>query len=256
MLRSNQLSYVAVSKRGAHFGQCSGPCQASGYEDGRSCGGLANRPASRALLALEAVYVEGGMTDVVRSPCSVLLLAGGRGSRMGGRDKGLIEWQERPMIAWLHDSVRQLTDDLIISCNRNHERYGAYADQLVQDGDEAFEGPLAGVRAGLAAMRHDYLLVLPCDAPMMDAALPQALLAQAQAHPGRPVMVQRGAQWEPLFSCLPVSLAEAIETAWQNGERSPRRLLLQLSAVALNCDEADPRLANLNTPELLADAKG
>ena len=60
-------------------------------------------------------------------PFSVVLLAGGRGQRMGGLDKGLVHWQARPMIAWLHEVVRPLTDDLIISCNRNQQAYGAYA---------------------------------------------------------------------------------------------------------------------------------
>ncbi len=73
-------------------------------------------------------------------PCSVLLLCGGRGQRMGGRDKGLIEWQGRPLISWLHDLVRPLSDDLIISCNRNRERYVAFADQLVTDEDAEFPG--------------------------------------------------------------------------------------------------------------------
>jgi len=193
------------------------------------------------------------MSDAAVLPaCSVLLLSGGRGSRMGGRDKGLIEWQGRPMIAWLHDLVRPLTDDLIISCNRNSERYAAWADRLVQDDDHEFQGPLAGIRAGLAVMRQPYLLILPCDAPVLDRALLQSLLQMAAAHPGLPVMVRRGEQWEPLFSCLPRACAPALEQAWQRGERSPRRVLLSLGAVPLPCAEDDPRLANLNTPELLS----
>ena len=63
-------------------------------------------------------------------PCSILLLAGGRGQRMGGQDKGLLHWQGEPLIAHLQRLTRPLTDDLIISCNRNHEHYAAYADQL------------------------------------------------------------------------------------------------------------------------------
>lgn len=192
------------------------------------------------------------MNDAAVLPaCSVLLLSGGRGSRMGGRDKGLIEWQGRPLIAWLHDLVRPLTDDLIISCNRNGERYAAWADRLVQDDDSEYQGPLAGIRAGLAVMRHSYLLILPCDAPVLDRALLESLLQMANAHPDQPVMVRRGEQWEPLFSCLPRVCAPALEEAWQRGERSPRRLLLSLGAVPLLCAEDDPHLANLNTPELL-----
>lgn len=193
------------------------------------------------------------MPDLPAPPaCSVLLLAGGRGSRLGGRDKGLVEWQQRPLIAWLHDLVRPLTDDLIISCNRNHDAYAAYADRLVPDDDELFQGPLAGIRAGLTVMRHDWLLVLPCDAPLLDLALLQALRAGAAAAPDRPAVVRQGEQWEPLFCCLPKHLQTAVELAWQHGERSPRRLFLGLGAVPVSCEAGDARLANLNTPELLA----
>ena len=187
-------------------------------------------------------------------PCSVLLLSGGRGNRMGGRDKGLIEWQGRPLIAWLHDQVRPLTDDLIISCNRNSERYAAFADQLVRDDDDEFQGPLAGIRAGLLTMHHPYLLVVPCDAPLLDADLLTELLTLAAQNPGQPVMVRRGEQWEPLFCCIPIECAPAIEAAWVSGERSPRRLLLALKAVSLPCSEDDACLANLNTPALLEAA--
>ncbi|MCQ4269892.1 molybdenum cofactor guanylyltransferase MobA [Pseudomonas kuykendallii] len=184
-------------------------------------------------------------------PCSVLLLSGGRGQRMGGRDKGLIDWRGRPLIAWLHALVRPLTDDLIISCNRNAERYGRYADQLVSDDSPDFPGPLAGIRAGLKAARHDHLLVLPCDAPLLDRELLDALLAQVGEHP---VMLHRGGYWEPLFAVLPTRLKEAVEQAWLAGERSPQRIFRERSPVAVECDIDDPRLANLNSPELLASA--
>ncbi|MQT44675.1 NTP transferase domain-containing protein, partial [Pseudomonas sp. FSL R10-0765] len=87
---------------------------------------------------------------------SILLLAGGRGQRMGGQDKGLVPWRGQPLIAYVQQAARALTDDLIISCNRNHDRYAAYADQLVSDGNDDFDGPLAGIRAGLAAARHSH----------------------------------------------------------------------------------------------------
>ncbi|UVE43919.1 NTP transferase domain-containing protein [Pseudomonas chlororaphis] len=118
-------------------------------------------------------------------PCSILLLAGGRGQRMGGRDKGLIEWQGRPLIAHLHRLTRSLSDDLIISCNRNRQQYAPYADQLVQDESNDFPGPLAGIRAGLAVARHTHLLVLPCDVPRIDAQLIDAMRQSAAPAPGQ-----------------------------------------------------------------------
>lgn len=184
--------------------------------------------------------------------CSVLLLAGGRGQRMGGADKGLLEWQGRPLIAWLHDQVRPLTDDLIISCNRNAERYAAFADRLVQDDDNDFQGPLAGIRAGLRAAQHAHLLVLPCDAPRLDRALLLSLLEHAGE---RAVVLRRGEYYEPLFSLIPRARLADLELAWLHGERSPQRWLRYLTPLTIECALDDPRLANFNTPNTLTAAR-
>ncbi|PQP03355.1 MULTISPECIES: molybdenum cofactor guanylyltransferase MobA [Pseudomonas] len=185
-------------------------------------------------------------------PCSILLLAGGRGQRMGGQDKGLLEWHGEPLIAHLHRKTRPLSDDLIISCNRNLEKYAPYADQLVHDDEGDFPGPLAGIRAGLKAARHTHLLVLPCDVPRIDAALLQSMRETAAQHPDKPLMLRHGEHWEPLLCMIPVVLSAAFEAAWTKGERSPGRLMRTLGATALQCPDNDPRLANLNTPELLS----
>ena len=184
--------------------------------------------------------------------CSVLLLAGGRGQRMGGADKGLLEWQGRPLIAWLHDLVRPLTDDLIISCNRNRDRYACFADRLVQDDDNDFQGPLAGIRAGLRVAQHAHLLLLPCDAPRLDNALLHTLLDQAGE---RAVVLRRGDYYEPLFSLIPCALLAGLEQAWQAGERSPQRWLRSLDPLTIDVALDDPRLANFNTPDTLTAAQ-
>jgi molybdopterin-guanine dinucleotide biosynthesis protein A len=192
------------------------------------------------------------MTDSTTLPvCSILLLAGGRGQRMGGVDKGLVAWRGKPLIAHLQELTRPLTDDLIISCNRNLHVYAPYADQLVSDGNTDFHGPLAGIRAGLAVAKHPWMLVLPCDAPLVDLPLLHAMGRLAE-QTQKPVMLRRGAQWEPLFSVLPTSIAPGVELAWQAGKRSPRQVFELHGAVYLDLAEYDARLANLNTPELLA----
>ncbi|MDF2643736.1 MAG: molybdopterin-guanine dinucleotide biosynthesis protein [Pseudomonas sp.] len=189
--------------------------------------------------------------SVALPPCSILLLAGGQGQRMGGRDKGLVEWQSEPLIQHLHRVTRPLTDDLIVSCNRNLETYAQFADQLVQDADTDFHGPLAGIRAALPKARHEWLLVLPCDVPLIDRSLLLALRELAAEHPDRPVMVREGEHWQPLICIIPTAHAVTLEAAWQSGERSPRRAMQTLDPVALQLPPDDPRLANLNTPVLL-----
>jgi molybdopterin-guanine dinucleotide biosynthesis protein A len=191
------------------------------------------------------------MASPVFPSCSILLLAGGRGQRMGGQDKGLIEWHGRPLIEWLHEAVRPLTDELLISCNRNQPRYAMYADRLITDEETGFQGPLAGIRAGLAAARNHWMLLLPCDTPLIDLPLLQSLYSAALNTPDRPLMLRCGDQWEPLISIIPTGLREQIDDYWRDGERSPQRVLLQLGAGEVRIEPNDPRMANINTPELL-----
>lgn len=188
-------------------------------------------------------------------PCSVLILAGGRGQRMGGQDKGLLPWRGQPLVSYAAALTRPLSDDLIISCNRHPEDYAPYADRLVHDDSPDYPGPLAGIRAGLAVARHAHLLVLPCDAPLLDAELLERLLRASAASPHEVQMLRCGDQWEPLFSVIPVALRPQIEAAWQRGDRSPRHVFSHLGLRAVDCPADDPRLANLNTPELLYDAR-
>ena len=99
----------------------------------------------------------------------------------------------------------------------------------------------------------DYRVANQLQFELIDEALLTQLYGMAVAEPDKPVMLRRGAQWEPLFCIIPVSLTSAIEQAWQTGERSNRNVLLALHARALEIDQHDTRLANLNSPNLLAE---
>lgn len=183
-------------------------------------------------------------------PCSILLLAGGRGQRMGGRDKGLVDWQGRPLIEHVHAVARPLTDDLIISCNRNLDRYRPYADRLVSDHEADYPGPLAGVLAGLALARHAWMLLLACDAPRIDRLLIDDLRLAASRH-GQAAMVRQEGHWQPMFSVVPRGSLGALQRAWDSGERSLQRVLMELGVQAVDCREDDARLDNFNSPQWL-----
>ncbi|POG02291.1 molybdenum cofactor guanylyltransferase MobA [Pseudomonas putida] len=185
-------------------------------------------------------------------PCSILILAGGRGQRMGGRDKGLVDWQGEPLIAHVHRVVRPLSDDLVISCNRNQAAYRPYADRLVGDAEADFPGPLAGVIAGLRVARHGWVVVLACDAPLVDRELIEGLLRLA-ATGNSAAMVRQGGFWQPMFSVLPKRVLPVLEQAWAAGERSLQKALLREAVQGLECAESDRRLSNFNSPERLQD---
>ncbi len=183
-------------------------------------------------------------------PCSILILAGGRGQRMGGRDKGLLPWRGEPLVAHVQRVVRGLSDDVVISCNRNQELYRPYADQLVGDAEADFPGPLAGVIAGLAVARHEWVVLLACDAPLVDQVLIEDLLKLAVEHDSA-AMVRQGGYWQPMFSVLPRRVLPVLEQAWAAGERSLQKALLVEAVQGLECAAGDQRLSNFNSPEFL-----
>jgi molybdenum cofactor guanylyltransferase len=185
---------------------------------------------------------------------SGLVLSGGRGSRMGGADKGLVHWRGMPMAEHVCRQLSPLTCEVLLSCNRNQAQYSVFATQILGDAQSDYPGPLAGIVTGLRTMRGSHLLVLPCDLPAITSALLAGLQRLSRQYPERPVVVRQGAGLQPLVCVVPRELKEAIELAWDQGERSPNRLWQQLQAVELACAEDDPQLINVNSLDILAAA--
>lgn len=182
--------------------------------------------------------------------CSILILAGGQGRRMGGRDKGWLQWRGRALIEHVQSLVRPLCDDLIISCNRNQQAYAALADRLVSDSEPGYQGPLLGIIEALRVARHPHLMILACDAAALDRALLEPLY---QARAERPLMYKQGPWWQPLLSIVPTGILPDLEYQWSMGQRSPRDAFLALGAKGLEAAPDDRRLTNFNRPELLQD---
>ena len=109
---------------------------------------------------------------------TLIILAGGQGQRMGGADKGLVEVDGKPLVAHLLDNLLPGPSRIVISANRNADRYQAWADQVVADRRDGFLGPLAGLEAALGEA-HGLCLCLPCDLLTLPTAMTQDLLAAA-----------------------------------------------------------------------------
>ncbi|MDZ7784918.1 MAG: molybdenum cofactor guanylyltransferase MobA [Halioglobus sp.] len=96
-----------------------------------------------------------------------LVLAGGAGRRVGGRDKGLISWAGKPLVQHVVERIKPQVDTVIISCNRNCERYRQFASATVHDLRPGHAGPLAGLEAAYPSIATDLLLLVSCDTPLL-----------------------------------------------------------------------------------------
>lgn len=109
---------------------------------------------------------------------SCIILAGGEGKRVGGVDKGLIEYKNKPLIEHVIEAVSPQIDDLVISANRNTTRYKNYTSKVISDDSQHYLGPLAGINAALPHCTYDRVLVVPCDTPFLPGSLIKKFLSK------------------------------------------------------------------------------
>lgn len=182
-----------------------------------------------------------------RDEITGLVLAGGRATRMGGVDKGLVEFGGRPLVERVIERLRPQVTTMLINANRNFERYRAYGFPVLLDADEGLEpfpGPLGGILAGLRATSTPWMAVVPCDAPFLPADLLQHL---ADNLAGRDAAVAYvGEKIEPLFCLLGVQLADHLAAALSHGERRAEAWLRDVGA-APAVFLLPESFANLNT---------
>ena len=186
-----------------------------------------------------------------------LILAGGQASRMGGVDKGLVELGDRTLVERVIERLRPQVAGLLVSANRNVDRYRGLGFTVVLDADddllEPFPGPLAGILAGLRASPTPWLAVTPCDAPFLPLDLVKHL---ADALGGaRAAVAFVGETIEPMFCLLHTELADDLASSLARGERRAENWLRVVGAVPAVFLLTEP-FANLNTLQELRARDG
>lgn len=147
-----------------------------------------------------------------------VILAGGRASRMGGGDKGLLPLGGRPMLARIAERLRPQVGALLLNANGDPGRFGFLGIEMVPDDLPDLPGPLAGVLAGLeraAALGAEGIATVPCDAPFLPADLVERLAA---AGPFALAATEDG-RAHPTFGLWPVALRGPLRTAVAGGAR-------------------------------------
>jgi len=191
---------------------------------------------------------------IPREHITGLILAGGRGSRMGGVDKGLQNHLGMPLA--LHALLRLAPQvgAVMINANRNLGAYESFGVPVWPDPLADYAGPLAGFLAGLEHCETEWLVTVPCDTPAFPENL-VARLAAGAAAAGASVALARTlevgvAQTHPVFCLMRASLLESLVRFTQGGGRKIDRWTASVGAVEVPFD--DPAaFFNANTPDEL-----
>ena len=157
-----------------------------------------------------------------------VILAGGKGSRMGGVDKGLQDFLGQPLVAHALSRLRAQVGSVGINANRHMAQYEALGVPVWPDANSRFEGPLAGFEAAMSQCHTPYLLTVPCDTPRFPLDLAQRLgeaLHAAQADiamvsaPEQDAKGQTVLRPQPVFCLLRTSLSQSLLAFMQSGGR-------------------------------------
>jgi molybdenum cofactor guanylyltransferase len=166
-----------------------------------------------------------------REQITGLLLAGGRGMRMGGVDKGLQSLHGEPLAAHVLRRLAPQTGALLISANRHAETYAAlgapFGAEVIADTVPGFPGPLAGLLAGLRACGTAYVLSAPCDSPWLPVDLAGRLAHtldtnQADIATVTTLDAHGAISLHPVFALLRTTLADDLAAFLAAGERKVR----------------------------------
>jgi len=185
------------------------------------------------------------MSDTLGIPTEAitgLILAGGRGSRMGGVDKGLQSHNGIPMAMHALLRLGPQVGALMVNANRNLGAYESMGVPVWPDALPDFAGPLAGFLAGLERSETPWLVTVPCDAPLFPLDL-VARLAQAavetQADIAMAATFEHGhPQRQPVFCLMRASLMESLVAFTQSGQAKIDRWTGQHRCVEVPFEDA------------------
>lgn len=182
------------------------------------------------------------------------ILAGGQGRRMGGKDKALLPFAGRALIAHVIDRLEPQVERLALCANGDPARLSRFGLPVLPD-DGASQGPLSGLLAALdwaSPLGATHLVTAPTDAPFLPPDLtPRLLLASDTA----PALARSGDNDHPTFGLWPVALRAPLRAFLASGAKTSVRAFADAHHAARADFPDDGAFSNLNTPEDLAAAE-
>ena len=184
-----------------------------------------------------------------------LILPGGRAQRMGGIDKGLIPFHQKPLIEATIQRLKTQVGPILINANRNITKYAVYGYPVIMDETPDFSGPLAGFMMGLKNCKTPYLLTTPCDSPLFPTDLGVRLASELERNHLDLVYASSkeadGKVWaQPVFCLMRSNLQDSLNSFLSKGDLKIDRWFKELKSGTVIFEDA-LAFANANTPEEL-----
>ncbi|WP_391488940.1 molybdenum cofactor guanylyltransferase MobA [Leclercia tamurae] len=176
-----------------------------------------------------------------------VILAGGKASRMGGKDKGLQELNGLPLWQHVARTLYKQVSTIVVSANRNiatyqESGYPVYADLLAN-----YPGPLAGMLSVMQQCDAEWFLYCPCDTPFIPDCLAERLVKNRGSAPV--VWAHDGDRDHPTIALMHRQLIPVLENYLAAGERRVMIFMRQAGGHSVDFSDMKQAFINMNTPE-------
>lgn len=179
-------------------------------------------------------------------PFTLGILSGGRGTRVGGSDKGWLSWQGKPLIQYPLDTFSSLATEIIISANRELPRYLALPARVVTDLRPDFCGPMAGLESIMSATTTWPLMIIGCDMPNLPTTVAEQLISSLSAC--QPIVVAHDGNRQQHL-CMAIADEHSISSLKRyldDGGRSAYGWLTQNHAAQISFPQSKEAFENVN----------
>jgi molybdopterin-guanine dinucleotide biosynthesis protein len=194
-------------------------------------------------------------------PC--VILAGGKGRRMGGKEKALIPLLDRPLLSYVLESVSGQVAPIALNINTNFEKFSKFGYPIIEDPIKGHLGPLAGILASLnwaQEIDKDWVMTLPCDTPFLPKNIAQRMIEAKKGELDIDLVVARSRGFNhPVVALWKSNLNSKLKNALDDGIRKIDLFTSKLKIAYVDFDttnnlQFDP-FTNLNSPLDLINAQ-
>lgn len=176
-----------------------------------------------------------------------VVLAGGLARRMNKQDKGLIQYDNRPMVSYAVDAMTQVASTVLINANRNIPEYQSFGCEVISDQTDSFDGPLAGIFSAMIYAKTDVLCVMPCDSPLIKAEHLNKLISAFTQNNADIAVAFDGERIHPVFLVLKTSLKNSLNQYLLQGDRKIDLWLKQHKLIKVDFSHNAEVFLNINT---------
>jgi molybdopterin-guanine dinucleotide biosynthesis protein A len=176
-----------------------------------------------------------------------VILAGGLARRMNQLDKGLVCYQGRPLVSYAIAALTPLVQELIINANRHHEQYQQFGLPVLADQNDRFDGPLAGILTAMIHTDAEVLLIVPCDAPLIQSQHLQKLLNARVSLDADVAVASDGERLHSVFLAIHSRLQTSLENYLASGQCKVQTWLALQNTVSVDFSDTPEIFTNINT---------